>query len=267
MAPDNAGYGSVFLPFQVPFLQKNYAKLTMQWSDTAIVLSARRHGETSAIVRFFARDHGISGGVVRAAQSKANRGIIQPGNVVSATWQARLAEQLGTFKAELLEAHAALIMHDAARLAALTSACLLLESALPERHPYPHLYAVFQSLLTILRDGEDWQESYVRFELALLAESGFGLDLARCAATGGSDDLVYVSPKSGRAVSRGAGAPYHEKMLPLPGFLRGPGQKKRSEAAEILAGLQLTGYFLAHWLLEPHNRKLPAMRSRLQKLL
>jgi DNA repair protein RecO (recombination protein O) len=138
---------------------------------------------------------------------------------------------------------------------------------LPERHPSPHLYTVFQAFLGILRDDSDWAEAYVRFELALLAEAGFGLDLARCAATGQSAELVYVSPKSGRAVSRTAGAPYHEKMLPLPGFLQDSDKNNRPGPAEILDGLQLTGYFLAHWLLEPHNRKMPAVRSRLKKLI
>jgi len=191
----------------------------MHWNDTAIILSARKHGETSAVVRLFVREHGVYAGVVRGAHSKANRGVIQPGNIVNATWQARLSEHLGSFKCELLEANAAHIMQDAARLAALTSACTVLESSLPERHPYARLYGIFHLFLTTLREDKNWPEEYVRLEMELLAEAGFGLDLTKCAATGTTDDLIYVSPKSGRAVSRDAGEPYKEKLLALPGFL------------------------------------------------
>ena len=171
----------------------------MHWTDTAIVLSTRKHGETSAVVRVFAREHGVYAGMVRGAHSKANRGVLQPGNAVSATWQARLSEHIGTFKCELLEANTAMIMQDAARLAALTSACAMLEASLPERHPYAALYALFQTFLTTLRDEDYWPEEYVRLKLELLAEAGFGLDLTECAATGATEDLIYVSPKSGRA--------------------------------------------------------------------
>jgi len=191
----------------------------MQWSDNAIILSSRKYGESSALVRLFSPQHGVSGGVVRSAASKTNRGIYQPGNHVIATWNARLAEQLGTFKCELAEATTAHLMHDGMRLNTLSAACALIESALPERHPYVRLYEVFQAFLVALRDTERWLEQYVRFELELLSESGFGLDLRACAATGGTQELVYVSPKSGRAVSRAAGAPYHDKMLKLPPFL------------------------------------------------
>lgn len=235
----------------------------MHWSDTAIVLSARKFGENSVITRVFAQTHGVYGGVVKGAHSKANRGVIQPGNVINAAWNARLSEQLGTFKAELLEAGAAQVMQDAGKLSALTSACAMIEAALPERHPYPRLYKDFQGFLQVLRGDDFWWEAYVKLEISILAEAGFGLDLSRCAATGKLDDLVYVSPKSGRSVSADAGAPWADKMLPLPRFLLPGYQKNRVEAAEILAGMQLTGYFLAHWLLEPHNRKLPAARARL----
>jgi len=194
----------------------------MHWTDTAIVLSARKHGENSAVVRVFARRHGVFAGVVKGATSKANRGVIQPGNIVSATWQARLSEHLGLFKCELLEANAALIMQDAARLTALSSACAVVESALPERHPYLRLYGIFQSFLATLREDGNWPEAYVMLELDVLAEAGFGLDLSQCAATGATEDLMYVSPKSGRAVSRDAGEPYKEKLLALPEFLLSP---------------------------------------------
>lgn len=239
----------------------------MHWTDTAIVLTVRKHGENSAIVRVFSREHGVFAGVVRGIQSKTNRGIIQPGNVVSANWQARLSEHIGTFKCELLEAHAAFIMQDSGKLSALTSACAIIDSSLPERHPYPKFYKTFKTFLTILNEGTHWQEAYVKLELELLAEAGFGLDLYNCAATGKTENLVYVSPKSGRAVSEEAGRPYHDKMLPLPTFLLGNQQKNPLGAAEILAGMELTGYFLGSWLLEPHRKKLPAARGRLQQYL
>ena len=235
----------------------------MQWTDTSILLSIRKYGENSALVRLLSREHGVYGGVVRGAHSKNNRGVLQPGNIVNATWNARLSEQLGAFKIELLEANAAHIMQDSARLNALSAACTIIESALPERHPYPNLYKIFQGFLNVLREDGSWWEAYVRLELAILAESGFGLDLSECAATGTMENLVYVSPKSGRAVSAQAGEPYRDRLLALPNFLQGIYKKNRADTAEILAGLRLTGYFLEHWLLTPHNRKLPAVRARL----
>ena len=211
------------------------------------------------MVRVLAREHGVYGGVVRGAHSKANRGINQPGNVVSAAWNARLSDQLGTLKTELLEAHAAHLMADPAKLAALTSACSLVEIAMPERHPYPKLFAALHAFLHHLcHDG--WEQDYVRFELALLAESGFGLDFSECASTGQAHDLIYVSPKSGRAVSREAGEPYKDKMLPLPRFLL---NNTLPQHQETLAGMRLCGYFLEHSLLAPHGKKLPAARARL----
>ena len=235
----------------------------MQWTDTSILLSVRKYGENSALVRLLSREHGVYGGVVRGAHSKNNRGVLQPGNIVNATWNARLSEQLGAFKIELLEANAAHIMQDSARLNALSATCTIIESALPERHPYPNLHKIFQGFLDVLREDGSWWEAYVRLELAILAESGFGLDLSECAATGATENLVYVSPKSGRAVSAQAGEQYKDRLLTLPDFLQGIYKKNRADTPEILAGLRLTGYFLEHWLLTPHNRKLPAVRARL----
>lgn len=234
----------------------------MQWTDTAIILSTRKFGETSAVAHILTAAHGVQAGVVRGAMSKTNRGILQPGNIINATWNARLSEQLGTLKCELLTAHAAHLMNDAPRLYALTSACALIEQSLPDRHPYPQLFLMLHTFLTTLQTSEHWPEAHIFLEIEILAEAGFGLDLETCAATGTTKNLTYVSPKSGRAVSESAGAPYHEKLLPLPAFLL-PGYKKnRVEPAEILAGLQLTGYFLENWLLTPHKRKMPAARAR-----
>ncbi len=247
----------------------------MQWTDDAIVLSARKFGENKAVARVFSREHGVYGGVVRGASSKSNRGILQPGNAINVTWNARLSEQLGAFKVELLEPFTAHAMADKFRLAALTSATALLEAALPERHPYPTLYNHFYGFLEQLRDAEHWQETYVKLELEILSQSGFGLDLKTCAATGSADNLTYVSPKSGRAVSRDAGEPYKEKLLELPSFLHpereAEGSKiprlARDERKETLAGLRLTGYFLDSRLVAPHGRKLPAARGRLVAMM
>ncbi len=239
----------------------------MQWNDTAIVLSTRKYGENSALVRVFAHEHGVFGGVVRGASSKNTRGIIQAGNMVDVHWSARLEEQLGSLKLEMVEPVAALIMHQAERLAALTSLCTLVEVAFVERHPYAKFFGVLSAFLRVLKSDEDWQEAYIRCELELLSAAGFGLDLRNCAATGETKNLVYVSPKSGRAVSQPAGLPYHEKLLPLPAFLLSPHKKNLAESAQILDGMRLTGYFLEHWLLAGHHRKLPAARARLLQIM
>ena len=227
----------------------------MHWTDNSIILSARKHGETSAVVRLLSQSHGVYGGVIRGANSKTNRGIIQPGNVVEATWNARLSEQLGTFKCELQQANAAHIMADSGKLSALTSACALIESALPERHPYPRLYLIFQEFLATLIHDIPWQEAYVQFEMELLADSGFGLDLTSCAATETTKDLIYVSPKSGRAVCRTAGEPYKDKLLPLPAFLK----------ALPLEGGGLGGGETAN--LKPHARDMRKNQTEAEKIL
>lgn len=239
----------------------------MHWNETAIILSVRKHGENSAVLRVLAHQQGVFSGIAKGVSSKSNRGIFQPGNIVNATWQARLSEHLGTFKCELLEANTAFFMQDNGRLSALSAACALVESALPERHPYERLYALFLLFLHALKHEEGWLKSYVLLELDILAEAGFGLDLSECAATGSTQDLIYVSPKSGRAVSRIAGEPYKNKLFPLPAFLLRTDKKNDPNPAEILAGLDITGYFLDHWLLTPHHRKLPAVRERLIEMV
>jgi DNA repair protein RecO (recombination protein O) len=222
----------------------------MQWTDDAILLSVRKFGESKALVRVFACNHGVNAGIVRGGTSKTVRGILQAGNAVNVTWQARLSEQMGTFKVEPVQSFTAFAMQDKLKLAALTSACALMETSLPERHPYPRLYERFWEFLEMLSGDVEmggcgdvekkmaagiptsphphistspsWQEAYVKLELEILAESGFGLDLSQCAATGSAENLIYVSPKSGRAVSEAAGEPYKKKLLALPAFLTSP---------------------------------------------
>ena len=231
----------------------------MNWSDEGIVLSARPHGETSAVVQLLTRDRGRHAGLVRGGQGRRARAIYQPGNLVAATWNARLAEHLGSYGCELLESYAARALDDPDRLAALSAAAALSETALPEREPHAACFEGFRALLDAL-SGDHWAEVYVRWELALLAELGFGLDLDGCAAGGANDQLAFVSPKSGRAVSLAAGEPYRDRLLALPGFLarRGGGG-----AEEVEQGLALTGFFLERHVFAPHHQGLPAARRRL----
>ena len=229
----------------------------MEWSDDAIVLDARRHGESSAIVSLMTREHGRHAGLVRGGK----RAIMQPGNRVHAHWRARLAEHLGTYRCELTHAFAATLMDDAARLSGLSAACAMVEATTPEREPHAAVFDGLAAFLSAL-EGEAWPRAYVEWELGLLGEIGFGLDLSQCAATGGNDRLVYVSPKSGRAVSAGAGEPYKDKLLALPGFLL-PGGGAPSPG-EVADGFRLTGYFLGRHVLDGG---LPAARRRLESRL
>ena len=243
----------------------------MDWKDEGIVLSAHKHGESAAIVTLLTREHGRHAGLVRGGAGKRARGIYQPGNHVMAHWRARLAEHLGSYQCELTSAPAAHLLDDRLRLAGLSAACALTEAALPEREPHGVLFEMFAALLAAL-DREDWPVLYVRWELDLLRELGFGLDLSSCAATGRNDQLAYVSPKSGRAVSLAAGEPYRHALLTLPAFLlNGEGAKSAGKGGEtatgVSDGLTLTGYFLEHYVFAPNNRGLPAARQRLAERL
>ena len=235
----------------------------MDWRDTGFVLTTRRHGESALIVELMTEAHGRHAGLVRGGQSPKRRALLQPGNLVAASWRGRLPEHLGAFDIELLRPHAAGLIDDPDRLAALAAAAALIALALPDREPHGDVYQGFAALLAAL-DSADWAAHYVAWECTLLAALGFGLDLTACAATGVNDDLAYVSPRSGRAVSRSAGVPYHDKLLPLPAFLW---SGTSAEGADIVAGLALTGHFLHHHLLEPQGRTLPEARARLAERL
>ena len=235
----------------------------MEWSDTGIVLSARRHGESAAVVSLLTEHHGRHAGLVKGARGRRGRGLYQPGNTLAARWQARLAEHLGRYTCELVRAQTSLLLDDPPRLAALAAVCALTEATLPERHPYPQVYGGLGHLLDALEASERWAETVVRWELALLAELGFGLDLTACAATGGTQGLAYVSPRSGRAVSREAGAPYVEKLLPLPPFLWQPEDAAASAStADTVAGLRLTGWFFEKHVFGGQGGRMPPARER-----
>jgi DNA repair protein RecO (recombination protein O) len=232
----------------------------MEWSDDGVILSARPHGETSLILQLLTREHGRHAGRVRGGRRTRGRGSYEIGNRVTVHWQARLAEHLGMLRCELLRGYAADLIDDPARLACLASAAAVAESALPEREAVPAAFAGLVALLELLVAGQGWAAGYVAWELALLAELGFGLDLSRCAATGATGDLAYVSPKSAQAVGRDAGAPYRDKLLKLPSFLLAEGAPP--ELGDILDGLALTGFFLERHVFQPYARALPAARAR-----
>src|SRR6266446_1951960 len=232
----------------------------MEWRDTGFVLMARRHGESALIVELLTREHGRHAGLVRGGQSPKLRAVLQSGNEIAAVWRGRLAEHLGTVGCELLRAHAARFLDDPNRLAALAAAAALISAALPEREPYPDIFASFARLLETLDSEIGWPAHYVGWERDLLAALGFGLDLSRCAVSGITTDLAYVSPRTGRAVSRAAGAPYHDKLLRLPDFLW---RDAPADEAQLDLGMTLTGHFLVHHVFAPQGRTPPAARLRL----
>jgi len=233
----------------------------MHWREEAIVLSVRRHGETAAIVEVFARTNGRYFGVVHGAQSRARRPILQPGNIVDATWRARLSEQLGSLSLEAVSLKAGTLMEAPDRLDALLS-LVSLTRLIAEREPHPRLYDALRYCLDALDHDDLWPALMVRWELGLLDELGFGLDLTSCVAGGPNDDLAYVSPRSSRAVSRAMGEPYRDVLLRLPAFLVSPGTAVVS-TADILDGLALTGYFLNRHVLTPRSLDMPEPRRRL----
>jgi len=235
----------------------------MEWTDEAIVIGSRRHGETASVASVLTREHGRHAGLVRGGAGKRARGAIQPGNRLHVTWKARLSEQLGTFVWELQSADGTRWLRDARRLAAVAAACALTEAALPERESHPAAYAGLSELLVRLV-GEDWPSDYARWELALLTELGYGLDLTRCAATGRNDDLAFVSPRTGRAVSLSAGEPYRDRLLAMPRFLSEGGS---GAPAEVAAGLALTGHFLERWVFAAVGKRIPQARTRLVEVL
>ena len=239
----------------------------MEWQDEAIVLSVRPYGETSAIVDALTHLHGRHTGLVHGGASRKARAILQPGNSMHLTWRARLNEQLGTFHVEPLRARAGAVLERRDALIALNAFAAIASAVLPEREPHVGVYGAAEVLLDAMteQDFAHWAPLYVRWETGLLDDLGFGLDLSRCAATGVADDLIYVSPRSGRAVSREAGAAYADRLLKLPPFLLGA-QNAGPAPADILEGLKLTAYFLLDRVLQPHGKELPQARIRLQEL-
>lgn len=236
----------------------------MEWIDDAIIVAVRSHGEASNLVSLFTREHGRHAGLVRVGSKGATRGVLQVGNRVTARWRARLAEHLGTLTCELTDAIAARNMHDSKRLACLVSACAVVETALPERERHFRVFDGLTALLAVLHADVRWGSAYAKWEIGVLSELGFGLDLSRCAVTGEEDQLHFVSPRTGRAVSEAAAGIYRNRLLGLPSFLLTHGATGTKE--EVAQALALTGYFLEHHLYIPYNRNLPEARLRLAGL-
>ena len=272
-----------------------------EWSEEAVILGVRPHGETSAVITVFAPGQGRHAGLVRGGSQPKMRSALQPGSRVQASWRARLAETLGYMTIEPVRSTAALVLDDGLRLAGLASICALLDGCLAEREAQPALYAATRSLLDLvcIEDAQHrWIEGYVRWEVGLLQCIGYSLDLERCAVTGATEGLVHVSPKSGRAVSRGAAGKFADRMLLLPAFLGGApdgidavsaggegaaagdvatgdvngaatasdmqdaGEGDKGARHDFELGLALTGYFFENRVFASLNRDIPAQRRR-----
>lgn len=233
----------------------------VQWEDRAFILSVRPYGESGLIVRTLTEGHGKRAGMLRGGQRQKRRAIFEAGNLLGIQWSARLDEQLGYFEGEVIRGYPSLFFDDSARLSALLSALAIVDFAVPEREDLPEFYQALFALLEGL-DEDFWPALYVKWELSLLGALGYALDLSRCAISGKTDNLVYVSPRSGRAVSRAAGAPYSGKLLTLPAFLQGA--RDLSDEA-VVQGLKLSGHFLRGYLFHPHDRDLPVVRDQLER--
>jgi DNA repair protein RecO (recombination protein O) len=235
----------------------------MEWSDHGIVLSSRSYGETGIIADVLTQAHGRHLGLVRGSKVRA---ALQPGNSLSLIWRARLPEQLGSYGVVLARARAGALMEHRESLTGLNAFCAVAGAALPEHQVHAALHDVAEILLDAMVEGDfaHWGPLYVRWEAGLLDALGFGLDLSQCAATGSIQDLIYVSPRTGRAVSQSAGADYASRLLSLPQFLLGSPQAP--DLAQTRAGLKLTGHFLLDRVLAPHGREMPQARLRLDAL-
>lgn len=236
----------------------------MEWEAPAIVLDTRPYGEGDAVATVMTEEHGAHRGLARGGLARSRAATWQPGNVVQVRWVARLADQLGSLTAELVHPAAALAMEDRLALAILRAACAVAEGALPEREPHPRVFAGLLRLLAQLAQGEAALAVLVRWEAALLADLGYGLSLDACALTGTTERLVWVSPRTGRAVSDAAAGEWRPRLLPLPALLLG---EEAGTAADWRDGLRLTGHFLARDAFGHHHRPLPAARVALYDMV
>jgi DNA repair protein RecO (recombination protein O) len=234
----------------------------MEWHDSGVVLGTRALGESGRIVEVMTASHGRAAGLVRGGRSSRMRVVLQPGNVVAVGWRARLEDHLGTFTVELQEPRAGRLMETALGVFGIEALAALVR-LMPERDPHPRVFAALNLVLDHIDTPANAGEAAVRFELLMLEELGFGLDLESCAATGVGEDLVWVSPRSGRAVSRAAGAPYAGKLLALPAFLGRERENAPPTRDDIRHGFRLTGHFLAGYFATHGNKPLPEARERL----
>ncbi|WP_342077903.1 DNA repair protein RecO [Yoonia sp. SS1-5] len=231
------------------------------WTDEGAILTTRPFGETSVIVEVFTRSRGRHAGVVKGGTSRKLAPVLQPGAQVSVTWKARLDSHLGAFSIEPIRSRASAAMSDRLSLAGLNAVCAILAQVLPEREEQAQLYQQTVAILDLLGQTDIWPLAYLRWEQLLLEEMGFGMDLTACAVHGVNEDLIYVSPKSGRAVSREGAGEWADRMLPLPPVLAGKGD---ADNAEIIAALRTTGHFIEHRLIKSlGDRPMSAARGRL----
>ena len=237
----------------------------MEWRDQGILLTVRPHGENAAIIDVFTPSRGRHAGVVRGGTSRKIAPILQPGAQVDVTWRARLEDHIGGFSVEPVRSRAAVAMSGRLALAGLNTVVALLSFCLPEREAHLPIYQRSEALLDLLGQDEIWPLAYLQWERALLEEMGYGLDLSACAVTGAVDGLAFVSPRTGRAVSRDGAGDWAARLLPLPAVLLGEGD---ASEAEIVQALGTTGYFLEHKLApDLGHRPLPEARARLLDLL
>jgi DNA repair protein RecO (recombination protein O) len=233
----------------------------MEWEAPAIILDVRPFGETDVLATVMTEEHGTHRGLARGGQSRTRAGLWQPGNLAQTRWTARLSDNLGAFSAELIHPAAALALDDPLALAMLRSACAITEGALPEREPHPRVFDGLLHLLANLPRGAIVLSDLIRWELTVLADLGYGLDLTACAVTGTTDDLAFVSPRSGRAVATEAAGPWRDRLLPLPAFLLAT--QNPATPADWRDGLRLTGHFLARDAFGLHHKPLPHARLAL----
>ena len=234
----------------------------MEWRDEGVILSSRKYGEYDAILEVLTRTHGRHSGLVKGGYGRRQRGNIQPGNEVMVSWRGRLENQLGTYSVELKRARVVSFLYHPSKLAALNSCCSILCVTIPEKEIHEVLLDGFLIFLSSLEEAHQdkiyWAPLIVRWELGLLSELGFGLNLETCVATEVTKDLAYVSPKSGRAVSKKAGEPYHDKLFRLPPFLIGT--TKNIKMQDIIDGLRLTEFFIERYVLSPAGKQIPQAR-------
>jgi DNA repair protein RecO (recombination protein O) len=233
----------------------------IEWRDEGALLKVRKHGENSAIIEVFTPERGLTAGIVRGGTSRKIAPLLQPGAQLAVTWKARLEDHLGSFTVEPVRSRAAQVMQDRIALAGLNAVTGILSFVLPDREKHTPLYARTIALLDLLGQNDVWPLAYLQWEVALLEEMGFGMDLSACAVSGLNDDLFYVSPRTGRAVSRLAAGEWADRLLPLPHVLLGQGD---ADISEIVRALRTTGYFLNNHLAKSlGDRQIPEARQRL----
>jgi DNA repair protein RecO (recombination protein O) len=239
--------------------------LGVEWQDNAIVLGHKSFGEHQRIISLLTEHRGRVSGMMRQTKTSPLQGLAQMGNRVHAEWKGRLEEHLGSLSLDLVESFTGRVMGSSGKLLALSSATFLTHTVFPERHPYPAVYHTFLHFLESLK-GDTWPETYVHFERMVLDEMGFGLKLDACCVSGVVEDLCYVSPKTGRAVSKGAASPYEDRLLKLPAFLLNPTLKPK-DFTDLKDGFDLMIYFLQHHMTEAAYKKFMSVRGQLLGVL